>query len=295
MCSNGFFHFLPHTVPVMIDQDGVVLPRDGVHTGRLGLFDLLAESYWGGFMSGDRVTMYWDYECGCGWNGPRVDRDIARFAELEGGDDDKITSDFSRGARPVGAYLAVRSLIRQPGEEIDEGASLFFVEYGEVLILGLDAAVHAEFGDPQAFGREVGANDPAMVRVGLPLYQPPSIQCGECQLGRLRRDQQPPRQLGSRKPGLVQQVVERPHLGGGDVVDADRLADGPMAVLPGSLQQPERIFGRYATIGGRGGGRRSGARGHGRGTIPPRRSPAGSETKVGATTWGRWRDRCVSA
>ena len=91
MCRNGFFHFLPHTVPVMIDQDGAVLPREGVHTGRLGLFDLLAESYWGGFMSGDRVTIYWDYDCGCGWNGPRIDRNIARFADLEGGDDDKIT------------------------------------------------------------------------------------------------------------------------------------------------------------------------------------------------------------
>jgi hypothetical protein len=91
MCSQGYFHFLPHTVPVMIDQDGAVLPREGVHTGRLGLFDLLAESYWGGFMSGDRVTMYWDYDCECGWNGPRLDRNIARFSELEGGDDDKIT------------------------------------------------------------------------------------------------------------------------------------------------------------------------------------------------------------
>ena len=42
-------------------------------------------------MSGDRVTMNWDYDCECGWNGPRLDRNIARFSELEGGDDDKIT------------------------------------------------------------------------------------------------------------------------------------------------------------------------------------------------------------
>jgi hypothetical protein len=89
-CDEGYYHFFPYTIPVMIDEDGTVLPREGVHTGRLGLFDLLAESYWGGFMSGDRVTMNWDYACECGWKGPRIDRNVARFADLEGGDD-KIT------------------------------------------------------------------------------------------------------------------------------------------------------------------------------------------------------------
>jgi hypothetical protein len=89
-CRKGYYHFFPYTIPVMIDQDGTVLPREGVHSGRLGVFDLLAESYWGGFMSGDRVTIYWDYACECGWNGPRIDGNIARFADLEGGDD-KIT------------------------------------------------------------------------------------------------------------------------------------------------------------------------------------------------------------
>jgi hypothetical protein len=90
LCRKGYYHFFPYTIPVMIDQDGTVLPREGVHTGRLGVFDLLAESYWGGFMSGDRVTLYWDYACECGWTGPRIDGNIARFADLEGGDD-KIT------------------------------------------------------------------------------------------------------------------------------------------------------------------------------------------------------------
>jgi hypothetical protein len=90
LCGKGYYHFFPYTIPVMIDQEGTVLPREGVHTGRLGVFDLLAESYWGGFMSGDRVTLYWDYACECGWTGPRIDGNIARFADLEGGDD-KIT------------------------------------------------------------------------------------------------------------------------------------------------------------------------------------------------------------
>jgi hypothetical protein len=90
LCREGYYHFLPYTIPMMIDQDGAVLPREGVQTGRLGLFDLLAETYWGGFMSGDQVTIYWDHSCECGWKGPRIDRNIVRFSDLEGGDD-KIT------------------------------------------------------------------------------------------------------------------------------------------------------------------------------------------------------------
>jgi hypothetical protein len=41
----------------------------------------------GGFVSGDRITIYWDENCECGWNGPRLDSNIDRFAKLEGGDD----------------------------------------------------------------------------------------------------------------------------------------------------------------------------------------------------------------
>ena len=90
LCSEGYFHFLPYTIPVVLDEDAVPMPTHGVHTGRLALFDLLAETYWGGFISGDRVTIHWDEDCACGWKGPRIDREIVRFGELAGGDD-KIT------------------------------------------------------------------------------------------------------------------------------------------------------------------------------------------------------------
>jgi hypothetical protein len=90
MCSCGFFHFAPYTIPIVLDKDAKELPREGVQTGRLALFDLLAETYWGGFISGDQVIMHWDDNCDCGWKGPRVERTITRFAEMEGGDD-KIT------------------------------------------------------------------------------------------------------------------------------------------------------------------------------------------------------------
>jgi hypothetical protein len=90
LCEAGFYHLPPWTVPLVLDQDAVPLPRTGATTGRFALFDLLAETYWGGFISGDRVTVHWDGDCPCGWSGPRLGKDIARFGELEGGDD-KIT------------------------------------------------------------------------------------------------------------------------------------------------------------------------------------------------------------
>jgi hypothetical protein len=89
-CTCGHYHFFPYTIPYILDRDANPLPREGVQTGRLALFDLLAETYWGGFISGDQVTMHWDEDCPCGWKGPYLEDNIARFAEMEGGDD-KIT------------------------------------------------------------------------------------------------------------------------------------------------------------------------------------------------------------
>jgi len=89
-CACGFYHFFPFTVPMMMGKDGELLPRQGVQTGRLAAFDLLAESFWGGFVTGDEVTMHFDDDCPCGWKGPRIEKTIRRYSEMEGGDD-KIT------------------------------------------------------------------------------------------------------------------------------------------------------------------------------------------------------------
>ena len=89
-CSAGNFHVLPHTIPLLFDADMNLLPREGAQTGRFAFFDLLAQTYWGGFISGDRITIDWEEDCACGWKGARVGPDITRFAEMEGGDD-KIT------------------------------------------------------------------------------------------------------------------------------------------------------------------------------------------------------------
>jgi hypothetical protein len=87
MCSAGFYHFYPYTIPLLLGPDGDVLPREGTQTGRFAFFDLLAETYWGGFITGDRITMHFDEDCSCGWRTPRLERSIKRFSELEGGDD----------------------------------------------------------------------------------------------------------------------------------------------------------------------------------------------------------------
>lgn len=97
LCEAGFFHFLPYTVPLLMDADGKALPREGVQKGRLALVDPIPTSYWGGFVSGDEVTMHWEEDCPCGWGGPRAAKTIRRFAESEGGDD-KITCAGSQQA-----------------------------------------------------------------------------------------------------------------------------------------------------------------------------------------------------
>jgi hypothetical protein len=89
-CSAGHYHVMPQMIPLLFDAEMNLLPREGVQTGRFAFFDLNAQTYWGGFISGDRVTIDWDEDCRCGWKGPRIAQDISRFAEQAGGDD-KIT------------------------------------------------------------------------------------------------------------------------------------------------------------------------------------------------------------
>lgn len=97
LCEAGFFHLPPYSVPLLMGPDGEALPREGVQKGRLVLVDLVPLSYWGGFTSGDEVTVHWDGKCDCGWDSPRVGKTIRRFAENEGGDD-KITCAGSQQA-----------------------------------------------------------------------------------------------------------------------------------------------------------------------------------------------------
>jgi hypothetical protein len=87
MCPNGRYHVEPSTVLYLLDpEDGTPLPREGVRTGRAAFFDLLADTYWGGFVTGDEVTVHWA-PCACGLTSPQVGRAIERYSALAGGDD----------------------------------------------------------------------------------------------------------------------------------------------------------------------------------------------------------------
>jgi hypothetical protein len=89
LCEHGHYHFEPWVVPFVLDpDDGRPLPREGIQTGRFAFFDLLPDSYWGGFISGDEVTADWS-PCGCGRTTAHVERRIERYSDKRG--DDKIT------------------------------------------------------------------------------------------------------------------------------------------------------------------------------------------------------------
>jgi hypothetical protein len=87
-CAAERFHIPPWMVQWVIDPDtSEPYPRQGVQTGRYACFDLLADGYWSGLVTGDEVTMHWDGGCPCGRRGPFLTDDISRYGDTRGGDD----------------------------------------------------------------------------------------------------------------------------------------------------------------------------------------------------------------
>lgn len=87
-CAHGHYHIAPWVIPFILDPDtSKPLPRTGTTTGRMAFFDLLPDIHWGGFITGDEVTMTWDKPCVCGRTGPYLAPRIGRFSEQRGGDD----------------------------------------------------------------------------------------------------------------------------------------------------------------------------------------------------------------
>jgi hypothetical protein len=81
-CQYDHYHALPSLVPFILDGDtNKVLPRQGRTTGRFASFDLVADSHWGGFITGDEVTMEWDEPCPCGRAVPYLTGAIGRFSD----------------------------------------------------------------------------------------------------------------------------------------------------------------------------------------------------------------------
>ena len=91
-CPRGSYHFRPNIVPFVVDPEtGEQRPRTRTQTGRFGFVDLAIKTHWGGFLTGDEVTLtFGDDPCGCGRTGVHVHPAIRRYSEKEGGDD-KIT------------------------------------------------------------------------------------------------------------------------------------------------------------------------------------------------------------
>lgn len=91
VCEHDHYHIMPQTIPFILDPEtSQPLPREGTVTGRWAHFDLVPDTWWGGFISGDEVTMHWDEACPCGRRTPFIDRKVERLSEKRGGDD-KIT------------------------------------------------------------------------------------------------------------------------------------------------------------------------------------------------------------
>ena len=88
MCSHGHYHVPPYLIPYLLDENtGQRLPRRGRQTGRAAFMDLMPDSYWGGFVTGDEITVDWDGNCPCGRKGEYIMPEIRRFTDKNGSDD----------------------------------------------------------------------------------------------------------------------------------------------------------------------------------------------------------------
>lgn len=97
-CEEGHYHFAPTVIPFLLDPDtSKPLPRTGRVTGRAAFYDLGADVHWGGFITGDEITVEWDQPCACGRPSRYVVGAIQRYSEKNGGDD-KITCAASENA-----------------------------------------------------------------------------------------------------------------------------------------------------------------------------------------------------
>jgi hypothetical protein len=97
-CEYGHHHVMPGVIPFVLDPEtSKPLPRTGRVTGRWAHYDLNVESHWGGFITGDEVTITWDQPCPCGRSGPYLDKQIRRYSEISKGAD-KITCAATQAA-----------------------------------------------------------------------------------------------------------------------------------------------------------------------------------------------------
>lgn len=88
MCEHGHYHIVPWLLTFVLDPDtSECLPRTGTVTGRAAFYDLMANSHWGGFITGDEITVHWDGGCPCGASSSYIEDKIGRYSDKRGGDD----------------------------------------------------------------------------------------------------------------------------------------------------------------------------------------------------------------
>jgi hypothetical protein len=90
LCRAGRYHVSPWVMVLPLDSSGEQLldPGAGEIEARAAFFDASIEGRWGGVISGDKIKVSFA-KCGCGHQGPTIDREITRYSDLPGGD--KIT------------------------------------------------------------------------------------------------------------------------------------------------------------------------------------------------------------
>jgi hypothetical protein len=88
-CEHGRYHLPPTWVAFVLDlETGRPMTRTGRQTGRFAVMDLFPDTYWGGFITGDLVTIGgWTEPCDCGRTGPYLEPDIKRVSDVLGGED----------------------------------------------------------------------------------------------------------------------------------------------------------------------------------------------------------------
>ena len=78
----------PWIIPLILNEEGtsLVTPREGQQEGRFAFLDLAVDGRWGGIISGDRVVADFDTPAVSIVNGS-----VMRYADLRGGEDDRLT------------------------------------------------------------------------------------------------------------------------------------------------------------------------------------------------------------
>jgi hypothetical protein len=108
-CSEGHYHVPPYLIVFVLDEiTGQPRPRTGVQTGRAAMFDTIPETYWGGFITGDEITVNWDGGCACGRKGEFLHSGIGRLKDKVGSDDKVSCSGAPDLQKKASAYLAHR-------------------------------------------------------------------------------------------------------------------------------------------------------------------------------------------